>query len=1000
MLHSEKGSEWRRWDLHIHTPFTKLSNGYYGESAQEIWDQYIEIIENSPIQVFGITDYFSCENYYTLVEQYRKKYPSSEKVFFLNIEFRFSEAINKTSTSPNVHVIFDNDEEFCPKNKIIKFLNTLKTLQSDDYGVKISCSDLKTTSDFESASISIDNLIGALRETFGDSNPYLLAFPANNDGIRSTDSKSPRKIVISDKIDKLSDLFFGNSGNKEYFLSDNRYQMGKSEPKPVVSGSDSHSFDDLVRLEGNVANYEPTWIKADLTFRGLRQICFEPGCRVFIGSEPPVEERKAHQATKFLSRLYINQIKGYDERNGVWFKNVEVPINPELTAIIGNKGSGKSAIVDIIGLLCDSDQHRYFSFLTDIPQNKKFKQKGYAENFQADLVWESGKRITKGLNDIVDITKQKSVRYLPQNYFEQLTNEIEIRQFRHEIEDVVFSHVEASDRMGKSNFEDLLEFKTQQSIHEINALKASLRELNIEIIRLEEAKDPLFKKRLEEELKNKQEELQALEKSKPTEVSKPNKESVEQKSLAEEIGQLTKKLQDIQNKGKTTAEILTKKKSRFQSLTTLQQNLISIDTFVNEQKIELKPTCDELGLDIEEILKLKLNLFSISQKLADVQSEISEIEIDNNIETTKTIGYESLKSLPDLRKMYNYIQKQIDQLKELLDTPQRKYQAYLEKLSIWNSKKIEIIGNDNPISPGTIKYFETQISYIDNELSERLTFALDKRKEICKRIFESKSQVLNFYIELKNSVEERLNAVRTNDFSVNIDSSFVLDHFFPESFLNLINKTKRGAFNGRNDPPKVIKELLKEVNWNNFGSIIDFTEKIINKMRIYEGEQLSIVDQVNDIKDFYNFLFSFDYFSAKYELRLGDKNLNELSPGEKGLLLLVFYLQLDKDNIPLVIDQPEDNLDNESIFTVLATCIREAKKNRQVILVTHNPNLAVGADAEQIIYVQLEKAKKYKFTYESGSIENPRINSKIIDILEGTQPAFIKRRLKYQIKNN
>ena len=82
---------------------------------------------------------------------------------------------------------------------------------------------------------------------------------------------------------------------------------------------------------------------------------------------------------------------------------------------------------------------------------------------------------------------------------------------------------------------------------------------------------------------------------------------------------------------------------------------------------------------------------------------------------------------------------------------------------------------------------------------------------------------------------------------------------------------------------------------------------------------------------------------------------------------------------------------------MLASCIREAKKSRQVILVTHNPNLAVGADAEQIIYVQLDKSKNHKFNYETGAIENPRITQKIIDVLEGTQPAFIKRRLKYQI---
>jgi ABC-type cobalamin/Fe3+-siderophores transport system ATPase subunit len=95
------------------------------------------------------------------------------------------------------------------------------------------------------------------------------------------------------------------------------------------------------------------------------------------------------------------------------------------------------------------------------------------------------------------------------------------------------------------------------------------------------------------------------------------------------------------------------------------------------------------------------------------------------------------------------------------------------------------------------------------------------------------------------------------------------------------------------------------------------------------------------------------------------------------------------------IDQPEDNLDNHSIFKVLTKCIHDAKRYRRVVLVTHNPNLAVGADAEQIIYVKLEKSKNYKLSYETGSIENPKINQRIVDVFEGSWPASVKRRIKY-----
>ena len=105
---------------------------------------------------------------------------------------------------------------------------------------------------------------------------------------------------------------------------------------------------------------------------------------------------------------------------------------------------------------------------------------------------------------------------------------------------------------------------------------------------------------------------------------------------------------------------------------------------------------------------------------------------------------------------------------------------------------------------------------------------------------------------------------------------------------------------------------------------------------------------------------------------------------------------IDKEEIPLIIDQPEDNLDNESVYNMLSNFIKEAKKKRQIIMVTHNPNLAVGADAEQIIYVNIDKMNKNEFSFISGSIEEPAINKKIVQILEGTKPAFDKRKLKYQ----
>lgn len=992
---SPKGSEWRRWDLHIHPPGTKLSDGY-GDKSED-WDRYIDFLESSPVAAFGVTDYFSADGYRSLLNKYKSKYPKTEKVFFLNIELRLAEAISKKSTNPHIHIIFDNNALSCPDSKIGSFLSALKTLAEDESGVKKSCAELSTPADFASASVTIDGIKSALNDTFGDSKPYLIAFPAKNDGVRSTDSSSPRKVLINDKIDRMTDLFLGDAGSKGYFLRNDRYEIGCSKPKPVVSGSDAHSFEELERLDGNVSGFEPTWIKCDLTFRGLQQICFEPDSRIFIGAEPAVESRKLNQATKFISKIEVNKVAGYDGSNGTWFDRVEIPLNPELTVIIGNKGSGKSALVDIMGLAGESRQEEHFSFLSDKGTNKKFKQRGYAENFNAKLTWQSSFVLEKNLNGKVDKAKPELVRYLPQNYFEQLTNEIEIEEFRNEIEDVVFSHVEESDRMGLSSFSELEEFKTKRSRQETIGLKSRLEDLNIEIVELEGKASPLYKKQLEEELKVKKAELSSLQKARPVEVNKPDQESVEQKALSEEIDRLGKKRDEIGAAGKLKTEILSQNKNRLQKLDTFLKSINSLENYFGIQKENLNEICIELGLNIDGVIRLVVETGAIQDLIKVTTETIEELEADNGLKLIEGFYVEALYSLPDLREAYRYVSDQLEDLKKRQGTPQRKYQAYIEKLISWERQQASLIGDEEDPKVGTIRYIEEKIKYIDDELAYVIeALALD-RKQLVSEIFHSKMQILSFYSDLKASVEARLGAVRTADFAVDIDASFVLYRFFIRDFLGHIMKNRRGSFHGANNPEKLMSDLVAEVDWNSFDSIWNFFEVVNGLLITYDGASLSLQDQVTNVCEFYNYLFSLEYLSSRYELRLGGKNLNELSPGEKGLLLLVFYLQLDKDNIPLIIDQPEDNLDNESIFAVLANCIRDAKQNRQVILVTHNPNLAVGADAEQIIYVKLEKSSNYKFSFESGSIENPRINQKIVDILEGTQPAFVKRRLKYHI---
>jgi ABC-type lipoprotein export system ATPase subunit len=163
-------------------------------------------------------------------------------------------------------------------------------------------------------------------------------------------------------------------------------------------------------------------------------------------------------------------------------------------------------------------------------------------------------------------------------------------------------------------------------------------------------------------------------------------------------------------------------------------------------------------------------------------------------------------------------------------------------------------------------------------------------------------------------------------------------------------------------------------------------------------EAVTIQSQLKDKKkvpDLYDFLFGLQYVEPRYTLKLGGKDISQLSPGEKGALLLVFYLLLDREEIPIIIDQPEQNLDNESVVQLLVDCIRRAAARRQVVIVTHNPNLAVVCDADQIVRTYIDKGNGNQISYESGAIEDNPINKTAVDVLEGTYRAFDNRRKKY-----
>ena len=258
--------------------------------------------------------------------------------------------------------------------------------------------------------------------------------------------------------------------------------------------------------------------------------------------------------------------------------------------------------------------------------------------------------------------------------------------------------------------------------------------------------------------------------------------------------------------------------------------------------------------------------------------------------------------------------------------------------------------------------------------------------------------------ELYRGVESRIagNELIAKRYPVQIEAA-LRQQGLHDGFLDRINASRIGTFHGTGEGAKQLDGIAKGVDFSDKNSTLKVLGQLVEALETNMQERtkapLSVDSQVKggQTEELYDYLFQLEYLQPVFQLTLDGRRLNELTPGEKGYMLIVFYLFLDRENIPLVIDQPEENLDNQSVFELMLPCLRDAKQRRQLIVVTHNPNLAVVCDADQVIRARINKTRGYAVTYSGGSIESPDTNADIVQVLEGTLPAFDNRDTKYDV---
>jgi len=957
-----KGSEWNRWDLHFHTP---SSYDYKDKTVSN--PEIIQEMKRNSVSVFAITDHHIID-----IERYNelKVLGAKENITVLpGIEF-LSDARGKDP----VHFIGIFSEN-CNLEHVwgqIKHRTNINKVDSENLREnQVYCHLIDT--------IKLVKSLGGL---------VTIHAGEKSGSVENITHSLPHGIAQKTEIAKAVDIYeLGKETDQEGYRKFVFPNIGKNIP--MIICSDNH----------NIKKYnikQKSWIKGETSFSGLKYALNEPESRFYIGEEPSIIKRVRENKTKYIKSLNIKRT-GKNDNNSVWFEDLVIPLNSELVTIIGHKGSGKSALSDILAMCSDAEHSNDYIFL----HKNKFKKKGLADRFGAWIEFESGgKTEERELTHSIDESQERLVRYLPQSYFEKVCNEIgKVDAFRQEIEKVVFQYVPSEERMGKTSFDDLIGFKKSSAEKEIHHINEQILQLNDEIIKLENETDPEFKKSLLSKKRIKEEELKVHNASKPLALKDPSKltesEETKQKKISLKEFDSTKLAKEIEidtlKKGISDRNFLIVEADKLnRDLKNKYNDLVT--TIADGQDIS-----EKCSFDLSKVISAKFDkniIDSTIQELKALNNKDSELVLIEDDWASK--DYDAL----NLASKVEHLKGKIKEIHSAFTGDQKAYQDYQDMLSEWERKRIEIEGDFETVD--SLIYINKKLIYLDTKLHDELRMLRESRISKSIEIFSKKAEIKSFYDEVKVEISSKLSESDVSGLS--IASSFYCSNEFKNSLLRNIKQNKIGSFYGSEDGLTLLQEeLILPTNWNGSVGVTSFLRNIIEYLEFDKrsnskvGENTFIGGVTKNRKELYAYIFGLSFLEPFYDLQQKGKSLDQLSPGEKGALLLVFYLVLDKEEVPLIIDQPEDNLDNNSVAKVLVPYIKEAKKYRQIIMVTHNPNLAVVADSEQVIKVNIDKEYGNKFTFISGGIENTVINEQIVEVLEGTIPAFTLRKDKYQI---
>jgi ABC-type Mn2+/Zn2+ transport system ATPase subunit len=979
---TEIGAIWRRWDPHVHAPGTQLNDLFEGTDP---WEAYLAKLEATtpPLEVIGVTDYYSTDTYVRLREAKDKegRLPKC-RTLFPNIEMRLGLG-TAAGSWVNVHLLVSPED---PKHldELNRILSSLSFSALDD---RFSCTPAELTrlgfkadptiKDERAArrhgstqfKVNFDQLRGIFQDFGWARDSVLVAVAAGADG--TSGIQDGADATLRREVEKFADaIFSANPKDRDFWLgrklSRDEFLRKYGYEKPCVHGSDAHSLDRVGEPHGK----RFSWIRGAPSFDALRQACISPE-RAFVGEVPP------------RGALPSQVISHFAVRGAAWAATSSLPVNPGLVTIIGARGSGKTALAELIVAGCDAvplplDAHKE-SFL--------FRARDFLAEVAIEITWASQeyeKRLIANATDHEGFHIAR-VQYLSQQFVDRLCSSDGVSdELLREVERVVFDSHSVATRDGATDFNELLDLRAARH------REARSRD-EVALVNLSE--------RIGEE----------IEKTKS--IVGLQKQIVERE---QSLDRLTLERALLVKKGDaTTAAHLTaaaaaaeKVRSHIRYFSIQEQQLLTLQDEVADFRNNQSP---------EALRRLKAKFGSSGLTGSDwdpfgtdfvgtVGGVLAERlkKARNSGASWKGValapGTAAAPLAPNVvleQQPLAVLDAEIARLNKIINIDKATQDKFAQLTTKINAET-DILNN-----------LKTRIEDA-NGASHRREVLVAERTNTYQSVFDSIIAEENVLGELYSPIKQRLEASQgtLNKLAFSVRRTADLDQWARagEAFVDL---RKSGPFKGKGKLYELAEEHLRKA-WEE-GSAQEVSYAM-QQFRVTHDKILLASSRVAEtdpaahrawLKAFAKWLYSTDHILVRYSVDYDSTDIRNLSPGTRGIVLLLLYLALDSlDDRPLIIDQPEENLDPKSIFDELVPLFAEARLRRQVIMVTHNANLVINTDADQVIIAEAGThvpGQLPTITYTAGGLEEARIRERVCAILEGGEDAFKARARRLRV---